>query len=97
MTAYIIADVDVRDPVAYEEYKKHVPATLEKYGGRFVVRGGDPLVLEGEWRPARVVVLAFDSVERAKAWWSSVEYAGPKALRQSVSKGSLIVVPGWEG
>jgi uncharacterized protein (DUF1330 family) len=97
LTAYIIADVDVRDPVAYEEYRQQVPATLEKYGGRFVVRGGKVDVLEGAWRPGRIVVLAFDSVEKAKAWWSSVEYAGPKALRQSASKGSLIVVPGWEG
>lgn len=94
MVAYVIADVEVTDSVAYEEYKQMVPATLAAYGGRFVARGGRVEVLEGDWRPGRLVVIEFESVERARAWWASPEYREAKALRQRTSVGSLIVVAG---
>jgi uncharacterized protein (DUF1330 family) len=94
MVAYVIADVEVTDPVAYEEYKKLVPATLAAYGGRFVARGGQVEVLEGDWRPGRLVVIEFESVERARAWWASPEYREAKALRQRTSIGSLVIVEG---
>ncbi len=67
---------------------------LEQYGGEFLVRGGDMAVLEGDWPWPRVVVLKFPSMEQAKAWHASAEYQGPKALRQSASKGNMIVVDG---
>ena len=63
-------------------------------GGRFLVRGGETEVLEGDWNPGRFVILEFDSVERAKEWWSSEEYRGPKELRQQASKANLIVAAG---
>ena len=94
MSAYIVVQVKVQDPVKYEEYKKQVPATIEAYGGRFLVRGGEPEVLEGDWNPERFVILEFDSVERAKEWWSSEEYRRPKELRQQASKANLIVAAG---
>ena len=94
MAAYIIVDVQITDPTAYERYKAAVPATLAAYGGRFLVRGGAAETLEGDWRPNRLVVLEFDSDERAKAWWCSHEYAGPKQLRQSASVTNMIVVSG---
>ncbi|MDP9372674.1 MAG: DUF1330 domain-containing protein [Chloroflexota bacterium] len=94
MVAYVIADVEVTDPVAYEDYKQMVPATLAAYGGKFVARGGQVEVLEGAWQPKRVVVIEFESVERAKAWWASPEYREAKELRQRTSVGSLIVVEG---
>ena len=94
MAAYVIADVRVEDPEVYAEYRAQVMPTLEQYGGRFIVRGGAAERLEGAWEPNRIVVIEFDSVERAKAWWSSPEYRGPRELRQSVSTGSLIVVEG---
>lgn len=94
MAAYVIADVAIEDPVEYEEYKKMVPATLAAYGGRFLARGGEVAVLEGAWRPNRLVILEFESVERAKAWWASEEYRAAKALRQRTSTGSLVVVAG---
>ena len=94
MVAYVIADVEVTDPVAYEDYKRMVPATLAAYGGKFVARGGQVEVLEGAWQPKRVVVIEFESVERAKAWWASPEYREAKELRQRTSIGSLIVVEG---
>jgi uncharacterized protein (DUF1330 family) len=91
---YVIADVDVRDPETYQEYRAQVPATLEPYGGRFLVRGGANEVLEGEWRPHRLVVLEFDSPEQARAWYESEEYRAPKELRQRVSVGNLVLVEG---
>lgn len=93
MAAYIIVQVEVTDADAYETYKTQVPPTLEAFGGEFVVRGGAQEVLEGDW-PPRSVVLRFPDVETAKAWHSSEIYAAPKALRQSASKGNMVVVEG---
>lgn len=94
MSAYVIVNVEIHDPVRYQEYMKRVPPTLVPYGGRFIVRGGGAEKLEGSLEPKRVVVLQFDSLERARAWWSSAEYAGPKAIRQSASTTDMIVVEG---
>jgi uncharacterized protein (DUF1330 family) len=94
MKGYIIAEVDVHDPEQYADYRAAVPATLEPYGGRFVVRGGDAEVLEGDWQPKRIVVLEFDSPEQARAWYDSEEYREPMALRQRTSTASLILVSG---
>ena len=94
MAAYVIVDVEVLDPVAYQRYKEQVPATLAAYGGRFVARGGRAERLEGDWQPQRIVILEFESLERARAWWGSAEYAGPKTLRQSASTADMIVVEG---
>lgn len=94
MAAYVIVDVDVKDPERYREYVASVPPSIEKYGGRFVVRGGRAENLEGEWQPKRVVVLEFESIERAQEWWSSEEYRKPKAMRQAASHANMIVVEG---
>ena len=94
MAAYVIVDLEVTDPAGFEEYRKVVPATIEKYGGKYLVRGGRMETLEGDWSPKRVVVLEFESVERAKEWWSSEDYREPKALRQRTAKTSAIVVEG---
>jgi uncharacterized protein (DUF1330 family) len=94
MSAYIIVDVEVTHPTEYEDYKRLVPGTLEPYGGRFIVRGGETQTLEGSWRPNRMVILEFPSVERAKAWWSSADYAQAKALRQRYARSELVVVAG---
>jgi uncharacterized protein (DUF1330 family) len=94
MPAYFIVDVEVTDPAGFDEYRKLVPATVEKYGGRFVVRGGRTETLEGNWHPKRVVVLEFPSVEQAKRWYDSEEYREPKALRFRTSKANLILVEG---
>ena len=94
MPAYIIVDVKVTDPEAYERYKASVPPTLAAYDGKFIVRGGRAENLEGDWEPNRMVVVEFESVEKAKAWWSSEDYAAPKQLRQSASITRMIVVEG---
>ena len=94
MPAGVIAHIDVKDPVRYEDYKKMSPVSIEKFGGRFVARGGKTEVLEGTWQPKRLVLLEFPSVERAREWWASDEYAPAKALRQATSVGDMIVVEG---
>jgi uncharacterized protein (DUF1330 family) len=80
--------------VRYEEYRRLVTPTLEQYGGRFIVRGGPIDVLEGDWRPGRLVIIEFPSAERARAWWSSSEYSEAKRIRQATSEGTLLIVEG---
>lgn len=94
MAAYVIADVNVTDATLYDDYKKLVPATVEKYGGRFAVRGGAVDAKEGDWKPARLVVLEFPSMEQARRWYASPEYAPALALRLKAAKARLILVEG---
>jgi uncharacterized protein (DUF1330 family) len=92
--AFVIANVTIEDPVRYEQYKQMVPATLTPFGGRFVARGGHTEVLEGTWQPGRLVILEFPSVERARAWWNSPDYAAARDLRQATSTGTLVILEG---
>ncbi len=94
MAAYVLAHVDVTDPVHYEGYRTLVPASLVPFGGRFVVRGPAPEVLEGDWDPKRLVIVEFPSVEQARAWWNSPEYAAAKARRQATSTSTLVLLAG---
>lgn len=94
MAAYVVAEVDVTDPTAFEQYRQQAPATVTKYGGRFAVRGGAVQVLEGDWAPKRLVVLEFPSVEQARRWYDSEEYRGPKTLRFRSARTKLILVEG---
>jgi uncharacterized protein (DUF1330 family) len=94
MKAYIIADVNITDSSKYEAYKKLTPGSLLPFEGKFVVRGAEAETLEGSWKPGRMVVLEFPSLEKAKAWWASETYAPAKALRQSASDTQMIVVEG---
>lgn len=94
MAAYVIADVNVTDPKGYDEYRKMVPPTIAKYGGRFLVRGGACEVKEGGWKPSRVIVLEFPSMEQARAWYHSQEYAPALALRLKAASAKLILVEG---
>ncbi len=94
MAAYIIVDVEITDPVRYAAYIRVVPPTIAKYGGRFLVRGGKAEMLEGSWKPRRVVVVEFPTFEKAREWWESEEYRGPRALRQSASVTDMILVEG---
>lgn len=94
MAAYVIAEVDVNDPKLYDEYRKMVPATVQKYGGRFLVRGGAVDSREGGWNPARFVVLEFPTMDRARSWYASPEYAPALALRRKAASTKLILVEG---
>ena len=94
MAAYVIAEIDVTDPVGYEEYRRLGPPTIAAYGGKFVARGGKVEVLEGDWAPKRLVVLEFESVERAKKWWASKEYGAAKQVRYKTAITNMIIVEG---
>ena len=94
MPAYIIVEIDIVDPVGYEEYKKLAKATVDKYGGKYIVRGGETEVLEGDWKPKRIVVLEFPSREQAKKFYDSPEYGPQKALRLRSAKSKLLLVDG---
>ena len=94
MAAYVVADLTLTDPEGFAEYREAVPATVERYGGRYLMRGGGGDVLEGEWQPARLTVIEFPSAEQARAWWGSEEYRHIKAVRQRTAKTNLIVVEG---
>lgn len=94
MTAYVIAQVTVDDPEGYEEYRKRAPATVEKFGGRFLARGGRTLTLEGEESTTRNVILEFDSLETIERWYNSPEYQEAKSYRDNVSQGRFIAIEG---
>jgi uncharacterized protein (DUF1330 family) len=94
VAAYVIATVEVKDPVRYEEYRRMVLPTITAFGGRFIARGGRTEVLEGDWTAGRLVIVEFPSLERAKEWWSSPEYSEARAIRQATSDGTLVVIEG---
>jgi len=90
----MVVEVDVKDPERYADYRTMVPASLEVYGGKFLVRGGEVENLEGPWDPARFVVIEFESVDQAKRWWDSDEYREARNLRQATADTKMIVVQG---
>ena len=94
MPGYVIADVEVTDAGLFEEYRQLVPATVEAYGGRYIVRGGASEVVEGENTPHRTVIIEFPSFEQAKAWHASEEYAGPKQMRIDSTNSNVMIVEG---
>ena len=92
---YVIADTaGVHDQARYDEYKRQVVPTIEKHGGRFVVRGGKHEVKEGTWQPTRLVIIEFPTIEAAKAWYSDPEYVPLIKLRQSAGTDNLLIVEG---
>ena len=94
MSAYIFASVEVTDPVAYEEYRRQVPAIIAAYGGRYLVRGGKTEVLEGEALANRLVILEFPDMARLKAFYTSPEYRPMIAIRQRTSRSTLTAIEG---
>jgi uncharacterized protein (DUF1330 family) len=94
VAAYVIATVEITDPEEYEEYRRRVPETIERHGGRFLVRGGASETLEGDWQPKRVVVLEFPDAGAARRWYSSDEYRPLIEKRQRASNAHLLLVEG---
>ena len=94
MAAYVVVNVTIRDPFRYDEYRRMATPTVAAYDGRYVARGGAVDVREGDWTPSRLVILEFPSVERARAWWDSPEYAPLKQMRLESNTGDIIVVEG---
>ena len=94
MPAYVIVETDIHDPEQYERYKEASPAAVAAGGGRFVVRGGELAVLEGDWSPSRLVVLEFPDLEAAKRWYDSSEYEEAKRLREGAATLRMVAVQG---
>ena len=94
MPAYVLAEIEITHPDGYKEYTRQVVATIEKYGGRFLVRGNPTHALEGDWPQLRRVLLEFPSTDAARKWWDSPEYATPKEMRRASSKGRLLLLEG---
>lgn len=94
MPAYVIVDADVHDPEAYKAYQAASPGAIAAGGGRFIVRGGPSVTLEGDWQPKRVVVVEFADLAAAEAWYASDEYQAAKALREGVADLQMIAVEG---
>ena len=94
MAAYVLAEIEITNPEGYKAYTAIVPATIEQYGGKFLHRGGGIDVLEGDWPQRRRVIIEFPSMEAARAWYDSKEYAAAKALRHSTSSARIIAVTG---
>jgi uncharacterized protein (DUF1330 family) len=94
MPAYVVVQIDVKDPATYARYIEIAPPSIALYGGRYIVRGGATEILEGTWKPPRFVILEFASADRARAWWSSPEYAEARALRQTCADTEMLLVEG---
>ncbi len=94
MSAYVVADCEVTDPVRYESYKKLAQAAVAKHGGRYIVRGGETTVLEGEWQPHRIVVLEFPSPSAVRRFYASPEYRAARAEREGAARMNMITVAG---
>jgi uncharacterized protein (DUF1330 family) len=93
MSVYVIASLTIKDAVRFEDYRRMLLPTMAKYGAQLVARGG-PIVLEGEWPRERLIIAEFPSMEQAREWWASPEYAEPKALRQATADSELLIVQG---
>jgi len=94
MTAYVIVDIEVTDSEGYKEYAALAPDTVKLYGGKYIARGGPNETLEGDWKAKRLVILEFPSVEQAKTWLNSPEYAPVRALRHKYAHSNMVVVEG---
>ena len=92
MAALLIADIEVTDAARYAEYQRRVPEYVAAYDGRFIVRGGSSVTLEGAWQTHRMVVIEFPSMARLYAFYDSAEYAALKSLRMQASDARMIAV-----
>jgi uncharacterized protein (DUF1330 family) len=94
MSAYLHADIEVTDPVTFEEYRRQVPAVIAAHGGRYLVRGGGAEILEGDGRPKRQVIVEFPDMAHLRAFYDSAAYQPLKRLRQRSSTATLVAVEG---
>jgi len=94
VSAYLIVEIDVQDPVGYQDYKKLAGPTVEARGGKYIVRGGKTEVLEGDWQPKRIVVLEFSSMDAAREWLNCEEYREPRKMRHRTARTNMVLVEG---
>ena len=96
MPAYVIVETDVTDPEQYEKYKAASPGAIAAGGGRFIVRGGELAILEGDWQPSRLVVLEFNDLAAVKRWYQSEVYQEAKTLREGAAHLRVVAVQGLD-
>ena len=94
MPAYVIVDIQVNDPVGYEEYKQLAPPSIAAHSGKYLARGGQTEVLEGDWSPGRLVILQFENIGQARKWLNSSEYSAARALRHQTATTNMVVIEG---
>ena len=94
MPAYVVVETDVTDPERYEQYKAAAPAAIAAAGGRYLVRGGELTVFEGEWQPSRLVVLEFEDLAAARRWYASEAYQEARKLREGAARLRMVAVQG---
>jgi uncharacterized protein (DUF1330 family) len=94
MPAYLVVETDITDPEQYEHYKAASPGAIAAFGGRFIVRGGDLEVLEGDWSPKRLVLVEFPDLETAKRFYESPEYQEAIKLREGAARLNMVAVDG---
>ena len=94
MAAYFIVNLDVKNPKGFRQYSKAAPSIVAKYGGKYIVRGGECNALEGDWKPVMVVLLEFPSMEQARQFYDSEEYKPLLALRKESTVSQVVLVDG---
>ena len=94
MAAYLVVDIEVSNPAQFEEYKKLAPAAIAKYGGRYLIRGGAYETVEGNWKPQRLTVVEFESMEKGKAFYNSPEYQAAIKARAGAANMQMLLVQG---
>ena len=92
MAAYVIVEIEIVDPVGFDEYRKRVVPIVEKWGGRYIAVSDRVETLEGDWKPKRIVVIEFPSTEQAKEWFGCEEYREPSKIRHRTSKTNMVLV-----
>ncbi|MFZ0052062.1 MAG: DUF1330 domain-containing protein [Desulfobaccales bacterium] len=96
MPVYLIIDVAVIDPDLYGEYVEQVPAVVERYGGRYLARGGDVVPLTADWHPQRIILIEFDSIDQVRDCFTSPEFLALAPLRKESTTSRAIIVEGCE-
>ena len=96
MPAYVVANIRVTDPDLYAEYARGAPASVERFGGRYLARAGAVDVREGSWSPERLVILEFEDLDAARAWYESAEYSELRVIRERASEGELVITQGLD-
>ena len=94
MPAYVIVETDITDPERYKQYQAASPAAIAACGGRFLVRGGEITVLEGDWQPSRLVMLEFEDLAAARRWYDSEAYQAARKLREGAARFRAVAVQG---
>jgi uncharacterized protein (DUF1330 family) len=94
MSAYVIVETDITDPEQYEHYKAAASGAVTAAGGRYLARGGELAVLEGDWQPPRLVILEFEDLAAARRWYDSEGYRAARGLREGAARLRMVAVEG---